>query len=91
MVKAIPKWSNKIYTIKEIKSNSYILDNDKMYKYYQIMKVHLTDNDQRKRIEERQIIKKQRTIQRRLNKEGVDIQNILKKKRKRKVTDRLHY
>jgi hypothetical protein len=88
---AIPKWSHKIYTIKEIKGNSYLLDNGKLYKYYQIMKVDLTDNDERKRIEERQEIKKQRTIKRRLNKESIDLDNIIKRKRKRKTTDRLHY
>ena len=29
-----PKWSTKIHIIKEIKTHSVLLDNDKCYKYY---------------------------------------------------------
>ena len=33
-----PKWSTKIHIIKEIKAHSALLDNDKWYTYYQVMK-----------------------------------------------------
>ena len=38
-----PKWSTKIHIIKEIKAHSVLLDNDKWYKYYQVMKVNVTE------------------------------------------------
>ena len=38
-----PKWSSKIHIIKEIKAHSVLLDNDKWYKYYQVMKVNVTE------------------------------------------------
>ena len=45
-----PKWSTKIHIVKAIKAHSVLLDNDKWYKYYQVMKVNVTEQKTRKRI-----------------------------------------
>ena len=83
------KWSLKIYKIIEKKSHSYLLNNDKWYKYYQIKKVNLTDEDIRKRDEEMKQMKKQIKVKRKLNQEGIQLSRIVKGKRKRKRSDRL--
>ena len=36
---SVPKWSKKIHQIKEAGGHSYLLDNNKWYKYYQLQKV----------------------------------------------------
>ena len=42
---SIPKWSSKVYVILDNKAHSYLLDNDKWFKYYQLQKVILSDNE----------------------------------------------
>ena len=86
-----PKWSSKIHTIKEAQLNSYTLDNGQKYKYYQLQKVNISNEEKHKREQQIKEIKKQNLIKRRLNKESVDVQNILKRKRKRKPTNRFRF
>ena len=88
---SIAKWSIKIYTIKEEKAHSYLLDNGKWYKYYQIIKVNITADDKANREDKLRELRRQNTIQRRLKKEGVELNRIIKRKRKRKPTQRLKY
>ena len=65
-----PKWSTKIHTIKEIKAHSELLDNDKRYKYYQVMKVDVSEQKHVKALNELAGIKKNIKIQRTLKTEG---------------------
>ena len=53
-----PKWSTKIHIIKEIKAHSVLLDHDKRYKYYQVMKVNVTEQQHVKALNELAGIKK---------------------------------
>ena len=70
-------------------AHSYILDNGESYKYYALQKVN--ESQEPKIIQTRQKsnestlkdIRKQNTIKRRLNKEGIDLSNIIHEKRKR--------
>ena len=80
---AVKKWSSKIYTLKEIHINSYLLDNGKIYKYYQLQKVNISDEEKKKREEQMKEIKKQNLIKRRLNRDGIELNRIVKTKRKR--------
>ena len=86
-----PRWSSLIYTIEKKQEHSYLLSNNKWYKYYHIQKVELQNNEQKDRLNQLEQIKKERTISRRLKKVGVELQNIIKNKRKRKPTDRLKF
>ena len=82
-----PKWSTKIHSVKEIKSHSVLLENDKWYKYYQVMKVNVTErlatSEQKhvKALNELVGIKKKIKIQRTFKREGLDLKNIIRKKR----------
>ena len=81
----------KIHTIKEIKAHSVLLENDKWYKYYQVMKVNVTErltslastSEQKhvKALNELAEINKNIKIQRTLKREGLDLKNIIRKKR----------
>ena len=76
-----PKWSTKIHTMKEIKAHSVLLDNDKWCKYYQVTKVNITEQKHVKALNELAGIKKNIKIQRTLKREGLDLKNIIRKKR----------
>ena len=76
-----PKWSTKIHIIKEVKAHSVSLDNDKWYKYYQVMKVNVGEQKHVKALNELAGIKKNIKIQRALKREGLDLKNIIRKKR----------
>ena len=73
---AVPKWSKKIHQIKGAGGHSYLLDNNKWYKYYQLQKVELAEEDKSDRLQEMEKLKKERTIKRRLNKEGIELSRI---------------
>ena len=75
-----PKWSTKIHVIKEIKAHSVLLDNDKWYKYYQVMKVNVREQKYVKALNELAGIKKNIKIQRTVKMEGLDLKNIIRKK-----------
>ena len=53
-----PKQSTNIHIIKEIKAHSVLLDNDKWYKYYQVIKVNITEQKHVKALNELTGIKK---------------------------------
>ena len=76
-----PKWSSKIHIIKEIKAHSVLLDNDKWYKYYQVMKVNASEQKHVKALNDLARIKKNIKIQRTLEREGLDLKNMIRKKR----------
>ena len=68
-----PKWSTKIHIIKEIKAYSVLLDNDKWYKYYQVMKVNVSEQKHVNALNELVGIKKKIKIQRTFKREGLDL------------------
>ena len=86
---SLPKWSKAIHTINRKTAHSYTLDNGESYKYYDLQKVN--ESQTPKIIQTRQKsneatlkdIRNQNTIKRRLNKEGIDLSNIIHEKRKR--------
>ena len=68
---ASTKWSAKIHVIKEINVHSILLDNDKWYKYHQVMKVNVTEQKHVKALNELAGIRKNIKIQRTLKREGL--------------------
>ena len=88
---SVPKWSTKIYTVEQTYLNSYILDNGKRYKYYQLQKAGISDEEKKKRQEQGAKLRKEQRVKRKLNKEGVELDRIVKRKRKRIFTNRFHY
>ena len=66
---------------KRNKAHSVLLDNDKWYKYYQVMKVNVSEQKHVKALNELVGIKKKIKIQRTLKREGLDLKNIIRKKR----------
>lgn len=80
-----PRWSKQIHTVKNTNSHSYILDNDKKYKYYHLQLIKNVEGLEKERIQQTtEQIKKERTVKRRLNQEGVNMSNIVKSKRESK-------
>ena len=69
------------HIIKEIKAHSVLLDNDKWYKYYQVMKVNVTEQKHVNALKDLAGIKKNIKMQRILKREGLDLKNIIRKKR----------
>ena len=95
--KGAVQWSKTIHKITDNTTHSYILDNGKTYKAYDIQLA--TETPGPKVIKTRsktnqptvEQMRQVNTINRRLRKEGVDTTNIVSDKRERKPTDRLHY
>ena len=71
----------KIHNIKEIKAHSVLLDNDKWYKYYQVMKVNVSEQKHVKALNELAGITKNIKIQRTIKRESLDLKNIIRNKR----------
>ena len=91
---AIPKWSKEIYTIKDIKGHSYVLDNGKVYKYYQLSKINNIQEKPKERLHERKTIRKERKIQQQHRREDIDIGRITTEKRQAKkniIKDYVYY
>ena len=93
---SLPRWSKTIHSISESKPHSYILDNGKEYKYYQLQKINAVELHEPRRTRAKdneksiQQLRRSNTIKRRLNKEGVDLANVTTGKRTIKQTDRYH-
>ena len=69
--------------------HSYILNNGKSYKYYELQKVNQVNQLQKQTQEPtREKMQEQRIKQRRFKKSGLDKENILTTKRKRIPTDK---
>jgi hypothetical protein len=86
------KWSKTIHNIVDKNEHSYKLDNGTTKKYYELQLIETSESLNKPVIQPTiQQIKKQNTIKRRIKKEGIEISNIIKKKRVRQPTDRLHY
>ena len=74
----LPKWSKVIHKIISNTPHTYTLNSNKVYKYYELQKV----NDVKKLdtpviTPSREALRKERTSERRFNREGLDINMIL--------------
>jgi len=88
----LPKWSKVIHKIVSKNYHSYVLDNDKTYKYYELQRVGDVQKLEKPTTEPtREQMKKDITVKRRQNKEGIEKSNIVAEKRPRKQTDKFHY
>ena len=81
----------------EVSPHSYLLNNGKWYKYYELSLVdkadepHIMNTRLKTNTPTREQLKWSNTINRRLNKEGIELYKILKTTRSRKPTDKFHY
>jgi hypothetical protein len=91
------KWSNTVHTIVGKTEHTYTLDNDGVYKYYELMPVDIVESKQirvtRQKAKEptKEQLKKTNTNRRRLNREGLTITDIVDTKRIRAPTKRFTY
>ena len=92
-----PHWSKTVHKIVDKLIHSYTLDNNKSYKYYELMFV--SDSQKPNIIKTRtktneptkEQLRKTNSIKRKLTKEGIDTSNIIIEKRERKPTDRFKF
>ena len=88
----LPKWSKVIHKIVSKNYHSYVLDNDKTYKYYELQRVGDVQKLENPTTEPtREQMKKDITVKRKQKKEGIEKSNIVVEKRPRKQTDKFHY
>lgn len=92
-----PRWSESLHRITDKTEHTYTLDNDKIYKYYELMPVkyvqqmQMRTTRQKEKEPSRELLKKVSTSKRRMAKEGISMSNILTTKRSRKPTDKFSY
>ena len=81
--KSLPKWSKTVHKIVEVFPHSYKLDNDKIYKYYELQKI---DNVQKLEVPmigpTREQMIREKTVKRKFKLTGLDLNNIISTKRK---------
>jgi hypothetical protein len=88
----LSKWSKAVHTIVSSTLHSYILENGKSFKYYELQPINEVEKLDKNTTEPtREMMKKERTIGRRIRKEGIDMSRITTTKRQRNQTDRLKY
>ena len=91
-----PKWSETTHKIIKANKHSYVLDNGKRFKYYELLpaetvqKLDIIETRSKTAMPSIETIRKQNTIKRRMVKERID-QPIIFNKRERKKTDKFHY
>ena len=91
------KWSKTIGEIIKKNSHSYILNNGQSYMFYELQPIGSVTEAKviktRSRANQPTIedMRKERSVKRKLKKEGIDTENILKTKRTRQPTDRLRF
>ena len=78
---ATPTWSKTLHTIKKCLSHSYILDNGKSYKYYELQPIKEVEMKEIQEQPSRQLIRKENKRRRILTREGIKTQNIIKQPR----------
>ena len=77
------RYTDEVYTVKKVKGNAVTLDNDEVYKRSSLLIVPKTTVSDEKNV----IVKVNRSnqIDRNINKEGIDVENILLNKRTRNI------
>jgi len=74
----LAKWSKSVHKIISNTEHSYTLDNEKVFKYYELQKVKEVERLERPHTEPtREQLRKQRTSERRFRLEGLDKSMIL--------------
>jgi len=74
----LPKWSKAIHKVTSKNKHSYVLDNGKTYKYYELQKINDIQRIDREQTEPtREQLRKQRTSERRFRLEGLDKRMII--------------
>ena len=73
----LPKWSV-VHNITDKNVHSYKLDNEKFHKYYELQKVPVVQKLENPPVElTRQHMAREKTVQRKLTKEGISMENII--------------
>ena len=86
----LPKWSKEVHKIVNRTAHTYTIDNGKVYKYYELLKVKDIETLD-KPIQEptrEQIVKENKT-KRTFKKSGLELERITNEKRERKQVQRL--
>ena len=93
---SVPKWSKKVHVIKDVRMHSFLLDNNKWYKYYQLQPIesversHIVKTRTKSKEPTFEDIKRDNRIKRHLRQEGIETKNIIEdgRKRNRLMTDK---
>lgn len=86
----LPRWSKTLHKVVFKNEHSYILDNGKSYKYYELQLVKNSQELDKPIVEPtREQLMKQNRVKRRFRQTGLDTADIVSGKRERKVVDRL--
>ena len=90
--RSLPHWSKTIHSVIEEFSHSYKLDNDKIYKYYELQKIDQVDKLDEKQTKEptREQMRQQRHTERKFKQSGLDLTDVVTTKRMRKPIERLN-
>ena len=91
------KWSATIHNVVEKNGHSYLLDNNRTYKYYELLPVqrvetmHMATTRRKAKEPTKEQLKKTNTSRRRLKREGLAVSNMLNSTRIRAPTNRFTY
>ena len=88
---SLPSWSSTIHKIENKNLHSYMLDNGKTYKYYELQKVNNVQGYEKEHINEptREIIRKDNKRNELFVRENLDTSKIINTERKRKIRPEL--
>ena len=91
--KSLPKWSKTIHVIENKKSHSYVLDNGKTYKYYELQKVDNAETSGKekeiKTEHTRESVLKNNKIKKIFTRENIDTSKIITTERQRNIRPEL--
>ena len=88
--KSLPKWSKTVHSVVEVYPHSYKLDNDKVYKYYELQKVDTVQKLEKPMVgPTREQMIKERSVKRKFRQSGLDEADIVNTVRKRVQVKRL--
>lgn len=86
---SLPSWSSSIHKIINNNKHSYVLDNGKSYKYYELQKVDNSQSYEKELEITRENIRKDNRVKRTLKRENLDTSKILTNERIRKIRPEL--
>ena len=88
---SLPSWSSTIHKIENKSLHSYILDNGKTYKYYELQKINNVYGYEKEHINEptRENIRKDNKREKLFVRENLDTSKILNTERQRKIRPEL--
>ena len=87
-----PTYSKTIHKVIAILPHSYILDNGKRVKYYNMQLIKNAESSNKERIQPTtEEIKKEKRKTKKFKSEGLTLDTVIESKRKRETTKRFHY